>query len=168
VARDMFQDGDERCADYCFLAMHGHNKDDALAEKGVYIDEAKQDGVGGQAENLFRTGMIGSMGTDEQRLNRTLLFSSKSELKGLIEAYRSKFGGWDGTEYDEQLQVDGVGPTLYEDVFSEIGGDHRRLLMYRFRQATTGMMWIPRQKLLRLDDMPSNFPLDVIAQHDII
>lgn len=168
VARDMFQDGDQRCADYCFLAMHGHNKDDELEEKGIVIDESKQDGAGGQVENLFRTGMIGSMGTDEQRLNRTILFSSKSELKGLIEAYRSKYGGWDGTAYDAQAQVEGVGPTLYEDVFSEIGGDHRRLLMYRFRQATTGMMWIPRQKLMRLDDMPSNFPIDVIAQHDII
>ena len=40
--------------------------------------------------------------------------------------------------------------------------------MYRFRQATTGLMHVPRQKLIRCDDMPSNFPIDVIAQHDIL
>jgi hypothetical protein len=94
VARDMFQDGDERCADYCFLAMHGHTKDDDLEAKGLYIDESKQDGAVGQVELAFRSGMVGSLGTDEQRLDRTILFSSKSELRGLIEAYKTKFGGW--------------------------------------------------------------------------
>ena len=70
--------------------------------------------------------------------------------------------------FDPQKQVEGVGPTLYDDVFSEIGGDHRRLLMYRFRQSTSGLMHVPRQKLIRADDMPSNFPIDAIAQHDYI
>lgn len=127
VSRDMFQDGDERGADYCFLAMHGHTKDDELTAKGLTIDESKQEGALGQIELAFRSGMVGSAGTDEQRLDRTILFSSKSELKGLIEAYRKKFGGWDAEKqvYDPKSQLDGVGPTLYDDVFSEIGGDHR-------------------------------------------
>ena len=180
VCRDMFQDGDERCADYCFLAMHGHNKDDDLAAKGIEIDESKQEHVGGQVESVFRTGMLGSMGTDEARLDRTILFSSKSELKGLIEAYRSKFGGWEesqgmeaeegseGGRYNPAKQVEGVGPTLYDDVYKEVGGDHRRLLMYRFRQATSGMMHVPRPKLTRCDDMPSNFPIDAIAKYDVL
>jgi hypothetical protein len=40
--------------------------------------------------------------------------------------------------------------------------------MYRFRQSTSGLMHVPRQKLIRADDMPSNFPIDAIAQHDYI
>ena len=39
VCRDMFQDGDERGADYCFLAMHGSSKDEKLKAKGIAIDD---------------------------------------------------------------------------------------------------------------------------------
>ena len=169
VARDMFQDGDERSADYCFLAMHGHSRDDDLAEKGIIIDESKQDGVTQQTETLFRSGMLGSMGTDEQRLNRIILYSNKSELANLGTAYKTKFGGYDprtGTT-DTSKQLEGVGPTLFDDVFGELGGEHRRLLMYRFHQAKSGFMHVPRKKLLRKDDMPSNFPLDAIAKYEL-
>ena len=62
VCRDMFQDGDERGADYCFLAMHGSSKDEELKAKGIAIDDGKQDNA---VESMFRSGMIGSMGTDE-------------------------------------------------------------------------------------------------------
>ena len=170
VARDMFQDGDERAADYCFLAMHGHKKDDELAAAGIVIDESKQDGVTQQAETFFRSGMLGSMGTDEQRLNRVILYSSKSELNGLKVAYKSKFGGWNPEtgKYEPERQIEGVGPTLFDDVFKEVGGDYRRLLMYRFHQANSGLMHVPRQKLIRKDDMPSNFPIDAIAKYDLM
>ena len=169
VARDMFQDGDERSADYCFLAMHGHSRDDDLAEKGIIVDESKQDGATQQTETFFRSGMLGSMGTDEQRLNRIILYSNKSELANLGTAYKTKFGGYDprtGTT-DTSKQLEGVGPTLFDDVFGELGGEHRRLLMYRFHQAKSGFMHVPRKKLLRKDDMPSNFPLDAIAKYEL-
>ena len=169
VARDMFQDGDERSADYCFMAMHGHNKDDELEAAGIEVDESKQDGAMQQAETLFRSGMIGSLGTDEQRLNRIILYSNKAELRGLCDAYKTKFGGWDPKTqtYNQTKQVDGVGPTLFDDVFSETGSDYRRLLMYRFHQSKSGFMHMPRRKLIRKDDMPSNFPIDLIAKYDV-
>lgn len=93
-----------------------------------------------------------------------------------MEAYRGKFCGWEesagmeaeegseGGAYNPEKQIEGVGPTLLDDVYSEVGGDHRRLLMYRFHQATSGMIHVPRQKLTRCDDMPSNFPIDAIAK----
>jgi hypothetical protein len=168
VARDMFQDGDERSADYCFLAMHGHTRDDDLAAAGILIDESKQDGVIQQSETFFRSGMIGSMGTDEQRLNRIILYSNKSELASLADSYKQKFGGWDPRtgRTDPSRQLDGIGPTLFDDVFSELGGEHRRLIMYRFHQSMSGFMHVPRKKLLRKDDMPSNFPIDAIAKYE--
>ena len=97
-----------------------------------------------------------------------------------MEAYRGKFCGWEesagmeaeegseGGAYNPEKQIEGVGPTLLDDVYSEVGGDHRRLLMYRFHQATSGMIHIPRQKLTRCDDMPSNFPIDSIAKYDVL
>jgi hypothetical protein len=84
-------------------------------------------------------------------------------------AYKTKFGGYDprtGTT-DTSKQLEGVGPTLFDDVFGELGGEHRRLLMYRFHQAKSGFMHVPRKKLLRKDDMPSNFPLDAIAKYEL-
>lgn len=169
VAGDMFQDGDERAADYCFLAMHGHNKDDALAAKGIEISGSKQDGVVQQSETFFRSGMIGSLGTDEQRLNRVILYSNKSELKGLSEAYKTKFGGYNPRtkRTDPTRQIENVGPTLFDDVFSETGSDYRRLLMYRFHQAKSGFIHVPRGKIIRKDDMPSNFPIDAIAKYEL-
>merc|ERR1711871_124723 len=112
--------------------------------------------------------MIGSLGTDEQRLNRIILYSNKSELESLADAYKTKFGGYDPRtkQTDTSRQIEGVGPTLFDDVFSELGGDHRRLLMYRFHQSKSGFMHVPRKKLLRKDDMPSNFPLDAIAKYE--
>ena len=56
---------------------------------------------------------------------------------------------------------------LFDDVFSETGSDYRRLLMYRFHQSKSGFMHMPRRKLIRKDDMPSNFPIDLIAKYDV-
>ena len=84
VCRDMFQDGDERGADYCFLAMHGNNKDEELKAKGIAIDGGKQDNA---AESVFRSGMIGSMGTDEDRLNRIILFSNRVSARASFAGF---------------------------------------------------------------------------------
>ena len=96
------------------------------------------------------------------------MYSNKSELNALATAYKVKFGGYDERtgETDPSKQMKGIGPTLFDDVFSELGGEHRRLIMYRFHQAKSGYMHVPRKKLLRKDDMPSNFPIDAIAKYE--
>jgi len=140
VARDMFQDSDERTADYLYLAMHG-----AKTDKAELIDESKKDNM---LENAYRTGMIAGLGTDEQRLSRTVLYSSKGELKGAMQAYNAKF-------------ADDPSENLIKAIFKETGGDYRAMLMYKFRRAQTGLLHAPRKKLVRCDDMPSMFPFDI-------
>ena len=163
VARDMFQDEDEKRADYCFLAMHGSAKDEILEANGVTLDRSKQDNV---AETIFRSGMIGGFGTDEARLARNVLFSSRRQLSAMGEAYQVKYGNLEGMDRPTHL---GAGaPALMQDIYSEVGGDFRALLMYKFRRARSGLMHVPRKKLLRCDDMPSDFPIDAIAKYDII
>ena len=52
------------------------------------IDTSKKDNAG---EALFRSGMIGGMGTDEARLIRTVMFATRHDLKLIIQAYDQKF-----------------------------------------------------------------------------
>ena len=126
----MFQDEDEKRADYCFLAMHGSAKDEILAANGIELDQSKQDNA---AESLFRSGMIGGMGTDEARLARNILFASRSQLANMTEAYQNKYGDLVGLA---RTKYTGAGsPAFLEDVYREVGGDFRALLMYKFRCA---------------------------------
>ena len=144
VCRDMFQDQDEHNAVALFLGMFGSTHSSAES-----VDKSKKENV---LEQFMESGMVAGWGTDEKRLSRVILCSSKGELKRVEEAYAKKFPG----------------RNLMDDVYSETGGDYRRLLMYRFRRAKTGLCHVPRQKLIRCDDMPSNFPIDSIAKYDIL
>eukprot|EP01051_Picozoa_sp_SAG22_P013915 SAG22_NODE_1618_length_3971_cov_2.707645_3_plen_117_part_00 len=116
--------------------------------------------------------MVGGFGTDEARLGRTVLFSSRRQLANLAEAYQNKYGNIPGLDRDNSLGSVGAAGTentaLIEDVYSEVGGDFRALLMYKFRRAKSGLMHVPRKKLVRCDDMPSDFPIDAIAKYDVI
>jgi hypothetical protein len=117
----------------------------AKTDKAELIDESKKDNM---LENAYRTGMIAGLGTDEQRLSRTVLYSSKGELKGAMQAYNAKF-------------ADDPSENLIKAIFKETGGDYRAMLMYKFRRAQTGLLHAPRKKLVRCDDMPSMFPFDI-------
>jgi hypothetical protein len=143
VARDMFQSLSQRMADYCYIAMHGSTSDEAQK----LLDSSKRDNMG---ESVFRTGMLGNMGTDEQRLSRTILYASKGELAAIMRAYEKKFG-----------------KCLMKEVYSETGGDFRAMLMYKFRRTQTGLLHVQRKKLIRCDDMPSNFPIDAVSKMEI-
>ena len=89
-----------------------------------------------------------------------------------LQAYQNKYGNIPGMDRSNHLSsletTKRATPALMEDVYSELSGDFRSLLMYKFRRARSGLMHIPRQKLIRCDDMPSDFPIDAIAKYDII
>lgn len=69
----------------------------------------------------------------------------------LCETYKEKYGN-----------------SLMDDIYSETGGTYRAMLMYKFRRAQTGLLHVPRKKLIRCDDMPSDFPIDDVHIIDII
>eukprot|EP01047_Picozoa_sp_COSAG01_P026827 COSAG01_NODE_1743_length_9354_cov_76.987574_9_plen_297_part_00 len=142
VARDMFQSHPDIAAAHLYLCMFGSTGDEAAT-----IDESKKESVLAQ---FFGSGMVGGWGTDENQLSRIIFMSSKSELKHIKEAYAKRFNR-----------------DLKDDIYSETSGDYRKMLMYKFRRQETGLMHVPRQKLRRCDDMPSAFPIDALAKHDI-
>eukprot|EP01049_Picozoa_sp_SAG25_P004979 SAG25_NODE_327_length_9727_cov_5.510283_3_plen_498_part_00 len=142
VARDMFQSHDEIAAAHLYLAMFG-----TKGELAGGIDESKKNSL---LEQFTATGMMGGWGTDEHSLSRIIFMSSKAELKHIKAAYKEKF--------DRDLK---------DDIYAETGGDYRKMLMYKFRRQETGLMHVPREKLVRCDDMPSTFPIDSLAKHDI-